>query len=267
MRPIKDICLYLDEIEGRDSALRASKTLANVMNATVNAIHALPEHTNLSVDTNGYFRKLADEKAARLRTLFEREMNHDLLEHSWATKSGNTVNVVLEAFRYADIGVVSQPTDVDGRFINGVIDEIVCSSDAPVFCVPHTLQPTHHFDRIVVAYDRTHASVRAIRDAMPFLIDAKLVELVHTRRPDARVNIDDATSMLHHLKHHGVNCSVIEIASTAPPAELIIQRAIERDATLIVTGSTEHTTEPGRTPPRSIHSLIHNSPVPTFYSH
>src|SRR5207248_8434775 len=90
-----------------------------------------------------------------------------------------------------------------------LVESVLFGSGRHLFLVPDGKVPNPTFDRIVVAWNGSRESARALAEAMPYLHKAKevMVVVVDRERPteeQALLGTDAAV----HLQHHGIDAAL-----------------------------------------------------------
>ena len=165
---------------------------------------------------------------------------------------GPTVDIVralATAARQADLVVVGQTVPDEGdRSRPGLVPEhLVLQTGRPVLVVPYAGHFASIGERVLVAWNNSRESARALHDALPLLRHAKAVTLVQLAEPEVATEAGsqleaELQGVVRLLERHGVKATAALMpgAKAAQAAELLLSRAADLDADLLVMGAYGH---------------------------
>ncbi len=178
---------------------------------------------------------------------------------------------VLDHARAADIVVVAQKeSDWDYADMFDIPDVIAMESGRPTLIVPQLGELSTMGDRVLVAWNGSRESARAVFDALPLLRRAKEVRILtvaEAAKPGQTSSLA-GTEIAASLARHNVRCVVDHVEpSRGDAGELLLEHARSRGCDLIVMGCY------GRSRFRELvlggatRHVLHNTSVPVLLSH
>ncbi len=171
------------------------------------------------------------EKAARAGVSFEA-----ITDRSYAYGVGESF---ADVARVRDIAVLTLPTmrEVGRRFI---VEAALFHSGRPVILVPRRAEPVA-FQRVLIAWDASRASVRALNDAMPILARARSVTIASVNDDKLFRPGQSALELTRHLAHAGVTATFKDVKRRRRNvAAALVDTAHDEGASLIVMGAYAH---------------------------
>lgn len=163
------------------------------------------------------------------------------LRAEWRYVEGEIRGIMNVHARYADLVVLAQGSGEDvplGPALN-LPDDLVLTSGRPVLVVPFEGAPTGFGSNILIAWNGSAQSSRAVHDALPLLQAANSVTVL-TVGPEEASHIPGA-EITAHLVHHGVNASADHaIERDHSTADTILHAASDAGANLIICGAWGH---------------------------
>lgn len=131
----------------------------------------------------------------------------------WRTFRGRPANNLVTCARYADLAVIGQPDPAARSVDRDMAEEVVLGAGRPVLLVPYAGHFGEIGRRVLVAWNGSRESARAVQDAMPFLIraDAVVIFLVNPAASDH----DAGAWLAANLARHGVNATMDAVVTQA----------------------------------------------------
>ena len=187
-------------------------------------------------------RRRADELVERAKAAFNNALSAaGLPSAEWYTSELNAVDAVALHARYADLIVVGQPQAEDDSGIgSGFSGHVVREAGRPVLMVPYVGAFPSIGKRILIGWKATREAIRAVDDAIPFLLQAEAIRvLVIDPRPGEHGAMPE--DIAPYLARHGVKVEVhVDRAAQNDVGNEILSRAADFSADLIVMGAYGH---------------------------
>jgi nucleotide-binding universal stress UspA family protein len=188
-------------------------------------------------------RAEATAAAEPVETAFRDCLRRNGIEGEWRIAEGVTpVTVALHA-RYADLCVVGQPNAYEPQDADAVTVTTVMTSGRPVLAIPFAGEYPTIGEHVLVAWNASRESARALNDAMPLLIGAKQVTVlaINPRRGIGGDGEVPAADIALHLARHGLKAEAAHtVATDIADGEALLSYAADIGADLIVAGAYGH---------------------------
>jgi len=276
---LKDILVHVDHAEISERQLNAAFTVAEANGAHVIGVHAkaMPFVPDLAAPAVvGEFmeiqEKYASEAAQKAEALFNARASKSSVPSEWRTVSGDPVEQLALHGRYVDLVVVGQqnPDVTDVPVLRDVPDRLILSIGRPVLVVPYTGDFSAIGKNVLVSWDASRLATRAVNDALPLLEGSDQVNVLainpgkgiggHGEIPCADICL--------HLARHGVNAEAHSVsASDVDVGDLILSRAADFGADLIVMGAYGHRRLRELALGGATRHILNHMTVPVFMSH
>jgi nucleotide-binding universal stress UspA family protein len=182
--------------------------------------------------------------------------------------------LLLQRARYHDLVVLSQPDPRDASHarLRALIEDVLMASPKPVLFIPYAAHLSGRFDTVVVAWDGSRESTRAITDALPLLRQAKQVHVASWSEPnDATENEKESAASLADvqdwLRSHDVSATIHREGRPDGITESILSRAFDWGADLIVMGAYGHSRLQERVLGGATRGMLDSMTVPVLMSH
>jgi len=243
----KTIFVVIQTEEEAPSLLDGAVLLARHFDAHLIGFHTEPVQLSYAAAAGfpdaDYIREATQMGIARTRTIaaaFTERVQSEGISAAWgAVEMPGPEHAIgdISIAHSVDLILAAQPRAPGGE--SGEIDSLLYDSGRPLLVLPHGRACPDGFRRILVGWNGTKQSARAVFDALPFLQAAEAVELLVVDKNENDVEI--GRTITETLKRHGVKVQrVSEPASQLPVEEVLANRVATTDADLLVLGAYSH---------------------------
>ena len=170
----------------------------------------------------------------------------------------------------ADLLIMSQPVPSlpDHKQQVTELEQVLLGCARPVLLVPYTHLEPVQLRRVLVAWDGSSESVRAMTDALPMLRRAGSVSLVHWRRATEESGpVERLASLRQWLAFQGVDAQVRDEITTLAVGDALLNAASDLGADLVVMGAYGHARWTERLFGGVTRTLLQAMTVPVLMSH
>jgi nucleotide-binding universal stress UspA family protein len=252
---LREIVVFIDGRTETANIVNFAATLAQEHSARLISVFMQPEPTVTTAETFARgkgMRSTIDVHQAQLerieadyRAQFEEVVRRHGIrtESEWRSLPYLSSEVGVHAY-YADLVVIARPESA-GQTASppGLAESLVMSSGRPIIVFPPR-NTVSRVDRILVAWNATRESIRAVADALPLVVKAKAVEVLvvdHQRRPEGHGQ-EPGADIARHLARHGAHVEVRRLSSDGKEVgRLLLSQAAVFGADLLVMGAYGHT--------------------------
>src|SRR6267142_1194958 len=249
---LREIVVFIDGRTETPGILEFAGILAQEHGARIISVFMQPEPATTPAETfargKGMQSTLDVHRAqlerieAEHRAQFEDIVRHHGIQSEWRSLPYLSSEVGVHAY-YADLVVIARPESAgETAAPPGLAESLVLSSGRPIIVFPPrgTVSQVH---RIVVAWNATRESIRAVADALPLLVKAEAVEVlvVDHRRHPAGHGQEPGADIARHLARHGAHVEVRRLSSGGKDVgRLLLSQADAFGADLLVMGAYGH---------------------------
>jgi len=246
----KTILVHVDTGRSASARLKFSAELAARFAAHVTALYVrrpfqAPAFTDAGPAMDSLYRTYenaakADEALAT--ATFKELVGGTSLSSEWRVADGLVEEVVAADARYADLVIVGQaePDAPATTTPEDLAETVALSAERPVLIVPHIGVAKPPGKTVVLCWNGTREAARAATGALPILKTAdKVIVLLIDPKNDG--NEQPGAAVTRWLVRHGVKAIVQrDTAAESSVGGVILSRAADQDADLIVMGLYGH---------------------------
>ncbi|MDN7799441.1 MULTISPECIES: universal stress protein [Burkholderiaceae] len=256
----KDILVFLDA--GRSTATRLDLAVSLCQRFDARLV-------GVDVSTPDAFAGEFADVARGLESMFETKIKESSIRGEYRVAETRTSSWKDFYAHYADLVVATERDETsDDLVAKGIPDDIVMSAGVPVLILPSIWGPGTIGESVVVAWNSSRESTRALHDALPILKQATRVTIFEFA--PFSDHVDSAPGLVQaHLKEHGVESEIFTWPDVkdVSPIDALFSCLDRQQADLIVAGAFGH--------PRLIEAifgsasedLLHNPSIPVLISH
>jgi nucleotide-binding universal stress UspA family protein len=253
MNAIKSILMHLDDSPACAKRLRAANAIAESMDASVTALYAvLPAFMQYAMaysagaEVAPLMLAVEADRRARTRALFDATVGSGtakrLARVEWAECVGEPAWGFASQALVAELLVLGQrleASDSPAGVAPDFNESVLINSGKAALLIP-SIYKAEPIGRVaLVAWKPTREAASALSAALPFLQRAQQVHVAVWSEPgaDATAGPDVAAA----LRRHGVNATLHrDVASSRDVGELLLSRAADLGADLLVMGCYGH---------------------------
>jgi nucleotide-binding universal stress UspA family protein len=148
-------------------------------------------------------------------------------------------------------------------------ERLLLATGVPCILLPDSWNGSAAAEHVVVAWNASREARRAIADALPLLLTAKSVTvLLVDPEKNSRHGEEPGADIAHYLSRHGAKVAVEQVASNgAPVASVILDRAKQHAAGLVVIGAYSHARAAQMVLGGVTRSLLREAALPLLIAH
>jgi len=215
------------------------------------------------------------EAAQEARAAFEARTGAAGLKADWWPLEPGEDAVLLGQLqvccRYADLALFGQHQPDQARLPEGAVEQAIFNGGRPVLVLPYAGTFPSVGRKILVGWNGSRESARALNDALPLLAAAESVLLLAFQRavrhePGGLPPLD----VVAHLAAHGVRADYQPVfidPESLDAADAALNHAFDAGCDLIVTGAHAQAGLPGPRASATTRKLLATMTVPVLFSH
>lgn len=217
-------------------------------------------------------RKLHEEQRGATERIFRAELQRAGVKGEWIAASQSAEPSVVAHCRYADLVILGQddPDDPQTYIADRFPESVVMASGRPVLMLPYAGHHEAVGSRVLVAWNGSRESARALYDAMPLLAGAQRVTVARINTPGSGAPMRaPGTDVTATLARHGVNASYAELRNDIDETsgDALLSFAAGEGYDLLVMGAYGHARWKERVLGGVTRTIVDSATVPVLMSH
>jgi nucleotide-binding universal stress UspA family protein len=274
---IKDVMLRLDGTAADEVRLAAVNDIAELFDSQVIGlfINVLPvviaAEDGIGAARAAELLQAAREAGDKVETRLRERLNRlqkPVELRRFDILSDAAENVVAREARAADTFVALRPNGVPQE-PEHLVESVLFGSGRHLFLVPNRRPAKTAFKRIMLAWNGSRESARALGEALPYLHHAtEAAVVVVDDEPPLEAKAVLGPDAVKHLKHHAVNAVLHRVRMRDNDVGMtLIAEARRLEADLIVMGAYGHSRVREWLLGGATYTLLHKAPVPLLIAH
>ncbi len=185
----------------------------------------------------------------------------------WQKEKGFVADLLGLHARYADLTIIDRDDPYKGPVGSPSLqEEMLLRTGRPLMVVPQTVEAQQIGRRLMIAWNGSRESARAVADAIPFIENADQVRVL-CANPDDIGDLPGADITAHLARHNtAVEATTLEVSSRSV-GEAIAEAAADWSADLIVMGAYGHSRLREYVMGGVTRHMLHESKIPLLMSH
>jgi nucleotide-binding universal stress UspA family protein len=271
---IKDVMMRLDATVADEIRLRAADDIAGIFGAHVIGlfVNVIPFYpiadlsdplvtTTILEAARANGDKIATELGRKLE-----ELGRPTELRRIDAIAENIGLVAASEARSADVFVAIRPGKSNPE-PRQIAESVLFESGRHLVLISGRL-PSGSFERILLAWNGSRESTRAMAEALPYLLLAKTVTIVVVGDgPPVDGDARSGSDAKNHLHHHGIKATLRHAKRNGSTGATLIEEAKRMDADLIVMGGYGHSRLHEWLLGGATRELLNNAPVPLLIAH
>lgn len=247
---LKNILIHLDASKHSASRIETAISLAKRHEAHLTGVYVVthPEippfvQAGISAEIIDAQINAAVEDGERVLAQFDARASAEGLEREGRLVEGTLSDVLADHGRYFDLLVVGQydPDDDNLYAVDDMPDRLIMSVGRPVLVVPYAGNYPSIGNNVIVSWDASRQATRAVNDAMSILEASPKVTVLSINPDEKGLGEAPGADICLHMARHGVKATSQGItANDIDPADMLLSRAADNSADLIVMGAYGH---------------------------
>ena len=276
----KTILTIITDLDIADSALEPAITMAAREEAHLDVLCLGVDRTQTGyyyAGTNAFIQQetlhKAQEDSAKIESAVKDRLGREGI--AWSAEAAvaqiaGLSHLVAQRARFSDLVVMPRPYG-DGRGIEdeAATEAVLFDGHAPLLVVPKGSDTQTIGQKIVIAWNQSPEAMAAIKQAMPLMQAAEVVNIAVVDPPKHGPDRSDPGGALSQmLSRHGVHTEISVLAKTMPRVADVLERhAQDIEADLMIMGAYGHSRFREAILGGATRNMLEHTPIPVFMAH
>lgn len=239
---MRSLLLYAHDDDNFEARLQVALDLARQCDAHLTLMQPVAFSAVMPGDFYGVMASdmapMARAQASAFREATELRLDAEDVRWDWIDELGVAGERLLEHAALADLAIVGATPETGGRGASGLAGLLALQCRAPILVVPDSARGLALDGPMLVAWDGSLESSRALRASRPLLAQAQSVTLVCVTRADRGEERLPPLAGARYLDRHGIDCDIVELPRGDQSVADVLRRAADlREARLLVMGA------------------------------
>ncbi|MDV7339718.1 universal stress protein [Terasakiella sp. A23] len=268
----KHILLHLDATEHCAKRVKIALDMAQKGDGEITAVFCQtnPEMSAIvgTHPVDDALRKMAAEAEETFKAAAAEAGVNVTISNTLCTSHAQVVQAVTWAARTSDIAILGQ-YDWSKNYSGipaDLAENVILHSGRPVLVVPFAGEFKKVGSRCLVAWNGGRESARALNDAIPMMVDSKMVEIFAIQKEG--VKRPSEKELVSHLEKYNIPCKAAhDRRDKVSITDLLLSHAADEGADLIVMGAHGHYGVSHMLKGGNTREILKHMTVPVLMSH
>jgi hypothetical protein len=238
-----ELLINIDDMRDDDPAVQFGLALASRHHGYAAGLNIVEEYPSTMIMPDVAAVLQSEEEDARARDVWwQNKCREHGVDGNWEVIRGMYVPVLARRSCMADITVSNLPNKDNGySFGMDYITRVLLSAASPMLLVPQGMQGKRRLERILVAWNSTQESMRALRASLPFLREAEMVCFINGASDELPGIAPPPLPIREWLGRQGITLHTVhDFPPTSHAGESLLSHAYAMHADLLVMGAWGH---------------------------
>ncbi len=270
--PFKHILLHLDATEQCAKRVKIAFDLAKKGDAEITALFSQTDPNLSAIEgfhpIDNSLRKLAADAEKEFSEQAEAAGVKATVSSTLCTSHAQVVQAVTWASRTSDLAILGQ-YDWSKNYSGipaDLAENVIIHSGRPALVIPFAGEFPHIGSRCLVAWNGGRESARALNDAIPMMMDAKIVEIYAIQKEG--VKRPGENDLVTHLEKYNIPAKAAhERRDNISITNMLLSHAADESTDLIVMGAHGHYGVSHMLKGGNTREILKHMTVPVLMSH